>query len=115
MEPPDYRYLEERIIALDRRLQDWINESRRAIDKAEAALADRLEHMNEFRAQILAERGNFVSHEKFDAHVEKADKAIKALEDFTANLRGRIWSIGVGAAIGTAILSTIVSLAIKYL
>lgn len=114
MDDPFHKYMEEQIRSLERRLDDWIEESRRQVDRADRVLNERLETMNEFRAQILTERAEFVRTDQFDARQKEINMAFRNLEDFVANLKGRMWSIGVGAAIGTALMSTIVSLAIKY-
>ncbi len=104
-------YLEERIAALDRRLDDSIAQAYRALDKAENNMNIRLDHMNEFRAQILSERGGFVSREAWEERNNVVNHSLKTLDDFVANLTGRIWALGVGAA-G---ISVAVGLAIKYL
>lgn len=108
------KYLEERITALDRRLLDYIVESRRALDKAENTLNERLESMNQFRAQILLERANFVTREAFDSHVRDKAAELKSVDEFISNLKGRMTVTGTLVTIMSAIIAALVSLAVKY-
>ncbi len=114
MDDPPFKYLEERITGLDRRLMDYIVESRRAIDKAESAMNERLQGMNEFRAQILTERVNFVTRESFDSHVRDKVTELKNIEEFISNLKGRMSVTGFIIISGSGVLAAIVSIAVKY-
>ncbi len=114
MEDAFCRDLEERITALDRRLTDYIEESRRAIDKAEITMNARLEGMNKFRDQILNERINFVTRDSFDSHVTEKMAELKNVEDFIANLKGRMTVTGSIIVVFSGLLAAIVSIAVKY-
>ncbi len=89
--------------------------ARREIDR-------RLEEMNQFRAQIVQERGMFVSREFYDeqhrrlngaieAAKEAVDVRLKMLETSKSNLEGRMWMMG--AAISAVVV--LVNLAMRYL
>lgn len=84
--------LNERQIAHDREhamLRD-------ALGKAEGAVNQRLEGMNELRAQINAERGAYLSTSTYEAKHEVLVEKINRLEQQGANTSGRFWALGVG-------------------
>jgi hypothetical protein len=80
--------------------------NQRAIDEAVKTLNLRLETMNEFRAQIASERGEFVRQEiytseykssesKFEAAIDRLITRIAVLENYKSNIEGRFWMLGV--------------------
>jgi len=94
------------------------------VERAREAIEIRLEGMNEFRAQILTERGTFLTKDKFDAShgalsrivdakVEACEKRIVILETAVANLRGRTAAVSASIGIGLVILELILKFAIK--
>ena len=84
------RILEEREKA---HRAEWIA-SEKALDAAAEALSARLETMNEFRAQINAERALYVRREE-----------LKPLVDWQANMQGRFWMLGAVLAVLTTALT----------
>jgi len=59
-------YVEMRINAESRRLEQRIDASHEAVAKAEDAMTLRLEGMNEFRSQIQSERATYATREQRD-------------------------------------------------
>ena len=80
-----------------------------AIAKAESAVNQRLEGMNELRSQINAERGRYVTRENFETVNSSVDTRLKMLENKSSNTEGRMWVIGavvivINVAIALAVL-----------
>ncbi len=67
---------------------------------AARALENKLESMNEFRAQIQHERGDYVLRSLWDQHITQDNEVHARIRDFIANFQGRVW--GIGASIGLA-------------
>jgi hypothetical protein len=83
-----------------------------AIAKAEDAMAIRLEAMNEFRSQLTAERGTYLTKEEFrrveDAWTRRLDELTKQIEvqgKLWANLQGRgaVIAVVTSAAVGLVV------------
>jgi len=88
------------------------HEHRHKMESEERLLAKkdndrRLDEMNQFRQQILQERGIFVSRELHDKLEQSTDMSIKALErsadarlkvleNSKSNQEGRLWMMGAG-------------------
>jgi len=84
----------------------------------------RLESMNEFRKQILEERGTFLPRDRFNQKIEEIEKTLKnheersnerigALEVQLSNLSGRVAAIGSAITIGLIILELLLRFLIK--
>jgi hypothetical protein len=110
----ELKYLEERIEGLDRRLVDWIEESRRTLDKADIEMNRRLESMNQFRDQISRERANYIDRDHWENRNRVVDNALRSLEEFQSNLKGRAWAVGIGITFTVAVVTAAISLAIKF-
>lgn len=67
------------IEALKEHIDGRFTEMTRAIDRAEAVLEQRLEGMNEFRAQILKERAGFVTVDHYSQKHDQLDEQIDEL------------------------------------
>jgi hypothetical protein len=76
-----------------------------AIDSTVKAFETRLESMNQFRAQILEERANFLTTAVFNAEYKALEskmeiivnanlKRIELLEHYKSNMDGRLWMLG---------------------
>ena len=89
-----------------------------SVEQTKENLELRLESMNEFRAQILSERGTMVTLEKFDAKMSEIDKVNKlkmesdnvrigTIETQLANFKGRWTGISAAITIGLVILELI--------
>jgi hypothetical protein len=113
--PNDIKYVLEKIAATDRRLTDWIDQTRRNLERESALLDQRLETMNEFRAQTLEDRAVYIRRDTYDARQHEIDLAFKALEDFVANLKGKLWIGGVIVAIVAPLVGVLVHTAITLL
>jgi hypothetical protein len=90
--------------------------------KADRALEIRLEAMNEFRSQIMSERGHFVTQDKYEAQHQALllllDTKIEVLETRSAqleanlsNLKGRFSAI----AAAISIMLVIVEIGLRFL
>ena len=77
-------YVEMRINAESRRLEQRIDASHEAVAKAEDAMTLRLEGMNEFRSQIQSERATYATREQRDDD----QKRVGRLEATIAKLVG---------------------------
>jgi len=78
---------------------------------ARDALDVRLEHMNEFRAQVLSDRGEFVNKDKFDlTHAALIDR-VSQLERDSAAFRGRM--LGIGSAV--TVMLIILQVALRFM
>lgn len=67
----------------------------RAIDAALITLNIRLESMNEFRAQILKERGEFLKQQVYDIEHAALEKRVSDHGKWIDNMNGRLWGLGV--------------------
>lgn len=83
-----------------------------AISKAETGLTLRLETMNEWRAQLNAERTNFVTREQLEAKLETANARLYTLEKANANLAGRLWAMGAVGGVGLILVGIAVPIAL---
>jgi hypothetical protein len=97
-EPTLREYIDMRFEEMDKRFTNRFEAQETAIGKAEAALSERLNTMNEFRATISDQAKHFITRPEHD----KLDNDVRTLQREKANLDGRI-SITVIA------VSTIVS------
>jgi hypothetical protein len=95
-----------------------------SVEQTKENLELRLESMNQFRAQILSERGTMVTLEKFDSKMSEIDKVNKlktesdnirigTMETQLANFKGRITTIGGCITIGLIILELILRFVVK--
>lgn len=110
-------YVDQRLLDQAARFEVDLRAREQALLLAERNLGTRLEHLNEFRAQIMSERSMFVSREVFDAKVsdlgsrsdrvaEVSDDRLRALERAVTDHAVRFWAVGVGATF-TAIVAGI--------
>lgn len=87
-----------------------------AIDRAGQDIDRRLEEMNQFRAQIQEERGEFLTKMEYESRHRELeirlsttkdgqDKRIGALELAKSNMDGRIWALGAGITILTVMVN----------
>jgi len=77
-------YIDVRLRDAEKRVAAEFAATRVAIDKAEAALGLRLEAMNEFRAQINAERSRYVTRDAMQAHIRVYTAVIMAVMSVVA-------------------------------
>jgi hypothetical protein len=81
----------------------------RAVKLAQEALTIRLEHMNEFRAQILEERANLATKENLIAVYDKLDERIKPLETAKSVSSGQLKLLATLPA-GVAMILALIAL-----
>ena len=79
-----------------------------AINKAEVAVNQRLEGMNEFRVQLQTERSNYVQRMTFDTTNSSIDTRLKLLENKGSNFEGRMWVIGAVVVIINLVIAVVV-------
>lgn len=102
----DLEQLEHKIdirLAAAREQQDLYNElTRAALEKAEVTLVARFEQVNNLRAQVTEERGNYVRREAYDALAERLARVAEAtetriggMEKMLAAIDGSKWAFGV--------------------
>jgi len=81
-----------------------------ALKKAEDALEHRLERLNEFRAQAIAERSMFVTHEEFEALEKRYEQRHSELEIDVRLLQARVVPIiWVGSTLVIAVVAAFIS------
>ncbi len=69
-------------------------QERAALLDARANIDRRLEGMNELRAQISSERGEYLTRTEYEAKHEALIARINALEQARSNVEGRMWALG---------------------
>lgn len=70
-----------------------------AIDTARNEVNRRLAEMNELRAQINVERGEYLSRHEYEAKHDALIERINSMERSRANLEGRFWAIGAAVVV----------------
>ena len=73
--------------------------SQAALDAAKLVNDARLESMNELRAQIFKERGQYIGREMFDRMINEKETRLRIVEGFKDNINGRMVMIGALMAI----------------
>jgi len=78
--------------------------SEKALDAATAAMNARLETMNEFRAQILEERSNYLRRDQLDPTLVR----LKLLEEEVSEFSGRFWMLAFLIPTAVAVIISLV-------
>ena len=108
---PLREYIESIFREKDKAYDAALRAQRESLELAANALSHRLETMNQFRAQVLEERGLYVRHDQLQGLIERMQK----LEETDANRGGRLWAVGIGLMITAALLGTLVTLALRHI
>lgn len=81
-----------------------------AVSKAEQAMSDKLEGMNQFRQQISDERTNYITRSEFQRFEEGLQKQLSEMKDllgthavWRSNLEGRIAGFGIVVTVLTIV------------
>ena len=82
----------------------------KALEVARAEIERRLEGMNELRAQITSERGNYIARAEFEAKHEQITQRLGSLETLQAGVLSRLTVV---AALAGVAVSVIVSVVLK--
>jgi hypothetical protein len=105
-------YIEGLIAAYEKHSDEqWIGHRREhellkeAINRAGQVLETRLETMNEFRNQLNAERGSYLTLAQYEAKHEVATNRITELEKFKSNMEGRFGTWTIVLAIATLLIN----------
>ncbi len=103
MNPADYvslrDYFERLLLERDKAWTVQLASAQTALDKAENALTKRLEGMNEFRDTLKDQAGRFVTMEVLDAKLANLQAQLKTLDNYRANMEGRLWAISAAVTI----------------
>jgi len=88
----------------------------RALGEAREHIEQRLQALNELRAEVTEDRGQLVQRTTFDAKTEAQDKELRLLRDDTAairaelaNQRGRQAAYAAVLAIGLVVVPFVIS------
>jgi len=111
MDVPLREYIESIFREKDKAYDAALKSQKESLELAADVLSHKLEMMNQFRAQVLEERGLYVRREQLDAVIDRLQK----LEETDANRGGRLWAVGIGLAIVAALLSTLVTIALRHI
>lgn len=76
-----------------------------ALELAQSVQAAKFEQVNNLREQVNTERLRYVTMDKFEGATEGFNRSIGALENFRANLAGRIWGVGALVVVLTLIIN----------
>jgi len=71
----------------------------RAVDKAETSQDQRNQLNNEFRGQLKDQAATFITREYLEVALKSLNERIVALQNYRANMEGRIWAVGAGFAV----------------
>jgi chromosome segregation ATPase len=103
MNPADYvtlrDYFERLLHERDKAWTAQLSSAQTALDKAETALTKRLEGMNEFRDTLKDQAGRFVTMDILDAKLTNINNQLKTLDNYRANMEGRLWAISAAVTI----------------
>ena len=116
---PTVQVLQERLKALENRLDEHNVVQQREILQAKETVHDtrqemdrRLLEMNEFRQQLTNERATYVTRDMLDARLqavesrqEAANEIVSSIERKLANQEGRFWAMGVAFSVAVIILN----------
>lgn len=109
-DPPNValrEYIEAQLDALERRLTLRADLEQLAVKKAEEAMLIRLDGMNEIRAAMRDQTGQFVTRDTYETKHDTMVARVHLLETRVANLDGR-------AAIFSAIIALVVSALVTW-
>lgn len=79
----------------------------KALMHAEKEMERRLEGMNELRAQILSERGQYVTREILEEKLSVLGERLIRIEQLKSNLEGRLWMLGAVIVALTVVLNLV--------
>lgn len=78
---------------------------RDALALAQQATDARFEQVNNFRAQVTEERGRYVTQERYDVVTVNIERRVNELQQWRANMAGRMWAIGAAVVLITLIIN----------
>jgi DNA-binding FadR family transcriptional regulator len=92
-------------------LRDYIDrlfsDHHRAHDLSERKLESRLEGMNEIRRQLDTQAATFATREGTEASIRRLDERITVLQQYRANMEGRMWAVGAAFAVLNLVIAAI--------
>lgn len=112
--------ISERVAAAEQKLADYIEHHKdihrlqiqEVITRA-TEINRRLDEMNQFRAQINSERGEFLSRESYDAHHDAIVQRVSLLEIANSNMQGRMYMTGALISVFVSVVVVAVNLIVK--
>jgi hypothetical protein len=87
-------HIQARAVELEKRVIDRAAAQERAIDKAEKAMGERLTGMNEFRETLRDQASKLATREQVELSVGALEKRIRDMEQWSANIQGRLLVMG---------------------
>ena len=90
--------------ALKEHIESRLDAQQRAVDKAEESLTIRLEGMNEFRAQILRERSDYITQAVYEARHQQLVDRIDAAARWQSRMVGALTLVGFMLPIAVALI-----------
>jgi len=110
-------YIESRMDEREKAHRSQLDNADRNLRLAADALREKLEHMNQFRAQIDAERALYVKRDQMDALlasrqviVEQLIARLEKLETWQANVMGRQIVFGGAVVVVSVLINTVLRL-----
>lgn len=103
-------YLEKRIDELEKSIDRRFASADSQVKIASAALGERLNSMNEFRAQLKDQTALMLTRSESDAQHEKIDSDIRSLRESRSDIQGKASGISMIVAIVIAVLSILISI-----
>jgi len=110
-------YVDMRIAEREKAHTVQIESAQRNLSLAADALREKLEHMNQFRQQIDAERALYVKRDGLDAlvkmhnaDIERIALRIEKLENWQANVLGRQIVFGGAVVVVSVLINTVLRL-----
>ena len=110
-------YIESRMDEREKSHRSQLDNAERNLQLAADALREKLEHMNQFRHQIDAERALYVKRDGLDAlvkmhnaDIERIALRVEKLENWQANVLGRQIVFGGAVVVVSVLINTVLRL-----
>ena len=110
-------YIESRMDEREKSHRSQLDNAERNLSLAADALREKLEHMNQFRQQIDAERALYVKRDGLDslakvhnADIERIALRVEKLENWQANVLGRQIVFGGAVVVVSVLINTVLRL-----
>jgi hypothetical protein len=91
---PVVQFIDREIAHVQKTMDIQFDAHQRALELAMIRLNERLEEMNKFRAQLVTERGEYLSRERFDTEHSTLINRVSAIELQNSKWSGSIWMLG---------------------
>jgi hypothetical protein len=105
-----HRDTEKEIDALKQTIDDKFKLNSEAVNRATDVLDERLKSMNEFRAQLNAERVGYVTREIFESKLDAIGKRVERLENQQSFWKGRDAALVTIFSVITVVIGVVIKL-----